>query len=118
MAAMKHMSNILFMLVFVTGLAAYGNSGFAWFLLCLPLVMWLWGGLGWCIRLPRLMMLLWLSLLCFKWPAALALGISVIIVWMFKQWHSMVQERSKKRRQQRKWLLGSYDYDFRTFTDD
>ncbi|MCU8040586.1 hypothetical protein ACRN98_18700 [Shewanella oncorhynchi] len=115
---MKHLSNVFSMLVFIIGFAAYGNTGFAWFLLCLPLVMWFWSVLSWCMRLPRLMMLLWLSLLCFKWPAALALGISVIIVWLFKQWHSMVQERSKKCRQQRKWLLGSYDYDFRTFTDD
>ncbi len=28
---MKHLSNIFFMLVFVIGLAAYGNTSFAWF---------------------------------------------------------------------------------------
>lgn len=115
---MKFLGNILLMLLFVTGLAAYGNTNFVWLLICLPLVVWLWRVLCWYMRLPRLMVLFWLALLCFKWPAALALGISVIIVWMFKQRHSIAQERPAKRRQKRRWLFGSYDYDFRTFTND
>ena len=115
---MKFLGNILLMLLFVTGLAAYGNTNFVWLLICLPLVVWLWRVLCWYMRLPRLMVLFWLALLCFKWPAALALGISVIIVWMFNQRHSIAQERPAKRRQQRQYLLGSYDYDFRTFSDD
>ncbi|WP_241659885.1 MULTISPECIES: hypothetical protein [Gammaproteobacteria] len=118
MAAMRHLGNIILMLVFVTGLAAYGNTGFAWFLICLPLVVWLWRVLGWCKRFPWLIMLVWLVLLCFKWPAALALGISVTIVWMLKHRHSITREKPAKCRQKRRWLLGSYDYDFRTFTDD
>ncbi|KFE14720.1 hypothetical protein DN38_3349 [Vibrio cholerae] len=63
------------------------------------------------------MVFAWFVLLCFKWPAALGLSASVIIVLMFKQRHSIAQERSANRRQQRRWLLGSYDDDFRTFTD-
>ncbi|EKF9791673.1 hypothetical protein O1D11_002338 [Vibrio cholerae] len=115
---MKHLSNIFFMLVFVIGFAAYGNTGFAWFLLCLPLVVWLWHVLGWFVRFPRLMVFAWFVLLCFKWPAALGLSASVIIVLMFNQWHSIARETPVKRRQQRQCLWGSYDYDIRTFSDD
>ncbi len=115
---MKHLSNIFFMLVFVIGLAAYGNTSFAWFLLCLPLVVWFWRVFGWCVRFPRLMAFAWFVLLCFQWPAAIGLSASVIIVLMFKQRHSIALERAAKRRQQRQCLLGSYDYDFRTFSDD
>lgn len=115
---MKHLSNIFFMLVFFIGLAVYGNTSLAWFLLCLPLVVWYWHVLGWFVRFPRLMAFAWFVLLCFQWPAALGLSASVIIVLMFKQRHGIAQERSAKRRQKRRWLLESYDYDFRTFTDD
>ncbi|EII3728176.1 hypothetical protein LG468_002953 [Vibrio cholerae] len=115
---MKHLSNIFFMLVFVIGFAAYGNTSFAWFLLCLPLVVWLWHVLGWFVRFPRLMVFAWFVLLCFKWPVALGLSASVIIVLMFKQRHSIARETPVKRRQQRQCLWGSYDYDFRTFSDD
>ncbi|MFB2654233.1 hypothetical protein [Shewanella seohaensis] len=115
---MKHLSNIFLMLAFVIGLAAYGNTSFAWFLLCLPLVVWFWHVLSWCVRFPRLMVFAWFVLLCFQWPAALGLSASVIIVLMFKQRHSIARETPAKRRQQRQCLLGSYDYDFRTFSDD
>lgn len=117
---MKHLSNIFLMLVFVIGLAAYGDTRFAWFLLCLPLVVWFWRVFGWCVRFPRLMAFAWFVLLCVQWPAALGLSASVIIVLIFKQRHNIAWKTPAKRRQQKRRLLGSYDYDFRTrtFIDD